>query len=546
MREYEITTADLYQLKLHRLIHPEDQLKESDKNDPAARAAQRDKLRLKKPYLLVHGLIGTSASFVLNVRDDYQAPARTYQAKPEMISLLKSRADVFQYEWESTASRLQSDSEKTKRDPWTRVDKIFADLKEIVYDGDGLNFAQEFRQAYRKFDLPRESLKFTTNSLAFTLSNFGYDVWMINLRGNRYSERFHGPLSSVRDEYWNFDIGKLVREDFMATINRIQKEKGVSDPIGLVTYSYSSAYVMNLLAKFPAYIERLQPIVMLAPTLLNNARDRNQKSRMAMRAIDFYLSKNGPFPSMKRSLHLPKLRNISSLMDTKKLRAYASILAPSKLDETLLKLICKLPIASQLCRFIENVIHGESESVSTVRGLILPGREKRAMELRRRDSDCGRTSKAILHQIFENIKQAAIQADFMVFNSVMPRQRQLKMQRLATSSSRRLSAPADAAALRRSVILIHAQEDQVGTMGEVDLIRNTALKTLTLLDYVIKTPSFGHTDFLFSQRNQYLVNAEVARQVLLFDFLAYQDYANQPSEVPQGIGCNSCLGPKKH
>lgn len=41
------------------------------------------------------------------------------------------------------------------------------------------------------------------------------------------------------------------------------------------------------------------------------------------------------------------------------------------------------------------------------------------------------------------------------------------------------------------------------------------------------TPSNGHTDFLFSKRNQYLVNGEIARMVTLYDNLMYRPSSNE-------------------
>lgn len=40
-------------------------------------------------------------------------------------------------------------------------------------------------------------------SLAFQLSDSGYDVWMGNARGNTYSKQ-HISISTESNEFWNF------------------------------------------------------------------------------------------------------------------------------------------------------------------------------------------------------------------------------------------------------------------------------------------------------------------------------------------------------
>ncbi|KFB46694.1 AGAP003082-PB-like protein [Anopheles sinensis] len=58
------------------------------------------------------------------------------------------------------------------------------------------------------------------NSIAYLLADNGYDVWLVDLRGNRYSRR-HQYLHSESKEYWDFSWHEIGYYDVPATIDRI-------------------------------------------------------------------------------------------------------------------------------------------------------------------------------------------------------------------------------------------------------------------------------------------------------------------------------------
>ncbi|UXI20919.1 Na+/K+ ATPase alpha subunit [Sarcoptes scabiei] len=101
-------------------------------------------------------------------------------------------------------------------------------------------------------------------SLAYVLSACGYDVWLGNFRGNRYSSD-HILLDSKLDkEYWTFTIDHLSRFDLEANIDYIREETDNSH-IGYVGHSLGTSVMFQLLAEKPFYSEILKPVVMLAP-----------------------------------------------------------------------------------------------------------------------------------------------------------------------------------------------------------------------------------------------------------------------------------------
>lgn len=57
-------------------------------------------------------------------------------------------------------------------------------------------------------------------SPAFILANRGYDVWLGNIRGNRYSNHALSPHIRV-DDYWDFSFDELAKFDLTASFKYI-------------------------------------------------------------------------------------------------------------------------------------------------------------------------------------------------------------------------------------------------------------------------------------------------------------------------------------
>lgn len=63
------------------------------------------------------------------------------------------------------------------------------------------------------------------DSLAFILADAGFDVWLGNNRGNRYSGK-HTRLRPSEDEYWNFSLDEMARFDVPAMVDYVLKVTG--------------------------------------------------------------------------------------------------------------------------------------------------------------------------------------------------------------------------------------------------------------------------------------------------------------------------------
>lgn len=65
-------------------------------------------------------------------------------------------------------------------------------------------------------------INFPEQSLGFVLSDSGYDVWLGNMRGNRYGLR-HKHLKSNQSEFWDFSWSDMARYDLTALVDYILK-----------------------------------------------------------------------------------------------------------------------------------------------------------------------------------------------------------------------------------------------------------------------------------------------------------------------------------
>ena len=88
--------------------------------------------------------------------------------------------------------------------------------------------------------------------VATQLYEEGFDVWIANIRGTRYS-RTHRDLDPAGDEYWDFDFSNMAKEDLPAMIEKIfwHHEADVGPrcrKVTLVGHSQGGQMIVNALA----------------------------------------------------------------------------------------------------------------------------------------------------------------------------------------------------------------------------------------------------------------------------------------------------------
>ncbi|XP_014293754.1 lipase 3 isoform X2 [Halyomorpha halys] len=110
----------------------------------------------------------------------------------------------------------------------------------------------------------------TSHSLAFILSNNGYDVWLGNARGNLYSRKHKCfcPRKNGKD-FWNFSWHEMGSMDLPAMIDLILNVTAKKQ-IYYVGHSLGTTMCFVLLSTKPEYNEKIRALFALAPIVYLN------------------------------------------------------------------------------------------------------------------------------------------------------------------------------------------------------------------------------------------------------------------------------------
>jgi len=100
-------------------------------------------------------------------------------------------------------------------------------------------------------------------SIAFSLANCGYDVWLGNFRGNSYSYR-HIRYSQQDPQYWSFTIDTFSENDLPDMIDYILAVTQ-QDSLAYVGHSLGTTTMFQLLSEEPSYRSKVETFIALAP-----------------------------------------------------------------------------------------------------------------------------------------------------------------------------------------------------------------------------------------------------------------------------------------
>ncbi|XP_063977173.1 lipase 3-like isoform X1 [Diachasmimorpha longicaudata] len=100
-------------------------------------------------------------------------------------------------------------------------------------------------------------------SLAYSLSDAGYDVWIGNVRGTHYSRR-HKKYSTDDSVFWDFSMDDYALRDLPAMFDYIIATTG-QPQLSYIGHSLGSTLILILLADKPEYNSKLTVVIHFAP-----------------------------------------------------------------------------------------------------------------------------------------------------------------------------------------------------------------------------------------------------------------------------------------
>nr|XP_036229907.1 lipase 3-like [Bactrocera oleae] len=101
------------------------------------------------------------------------------------------------------------------------------------------------------------------SGLGYMLSDLGYDIWMGNARGNRYSKN-HTSLNSDYQEFWDFTFHEMGKFDLPANIDYILSKTGY-EQLHYIGHSQGTAVFWVLCSEQPSYTQKILSMHALAP-----------------------------------------------------------------------------------------------------------------------------------------------------------------------------------------------------------------------------------------------------------------------------------------
>lgn len=99
--------------------------------------------------------------------------------------------------------------------------------------------------------------------LAFMLADAGYDVWMGNHRGTKYSRK-HVTLNTDDDRFWDFSFHEIGTVDVPESIDYVLEQTKETD-LYYVGHSQGNTAFYVMCAEIPKYNKKIKMQFSLAP-----------------------------------------------------------------------------------------------------------------------------------------------------------------------------------------------------------------------------------------------------------------------------------------
>lgn len=129
-------------------------------------------------------------------------------------------------------------------------------------------------------------------TLPGALAERGYEVWMSNNRGTKYSNRNKNDDTWTKKEHWNYDSADMGQYDIPAFVNKMLEVSG-APKVTLMGYSNGAVQIFYALAKQQDfYASRVNRFVAMSschyPETLNNSYDIQIRQYLKFDQIGVY------------------------------------------------------------------------------------------------------------------------------------------------------------------------------------------------------------------------------------------------------------------
>lgn len=293
------------------------------------------------------------------------------------------------------------------------------------------------------------------NSLAIMLADAGYEVWLLNQRGCRYS-REHVTLNPDKDaKFWDYSANELGIFDLPANIDYILNVTGQSQ-IKIVGFSEGTTMTFILLSTKPEYNKKISVFVGLAP-------------------IAYLKNAVGPLGFL---IHVGPILN--AILPINEIAGYFSI------TKAVLNLICtQLPISYEFCYggFFNPLI-----------GPHLSGIESSFFDVIMGHFPAGTSKKNLIHYSQIGLRGPFAKYDYGTvknlekYGSFVPPSYDLKK-------------------VTAKVVLVSGLNDMVSTIDDVKLLHD---ELPNVIDWkILKDPLYNHLDHLWAADAHEVVNTYV-------------------------------------
>ncbi|MEW5305961.1 MAG: hypothetical protein WDW38_009892 [Sanguina aurantia] len=105
-----------------------------------------------------------------------------------------------------------------------------------------------------------------SESLAFILADAGYDVWMMNNRGNTFARK-QAQHSDLSPDFWRFSLDELITIDLPDTLNYVLQATGYKTLAGFIGHSQGGSVGLGAMAYDPSLGSKMGLVMALAPSV---------------------------------------------------------------------------------------------------------------------------------------------------------------------------------------------------------------------------------------------------------------------------------------